>query len=147
MSVTDNVLGHSFGNISTDIDCLLSVENWSEEDAEHGDKDRDGEGGGETADPRQTTFVHIKPVWFSLHKVQELGVKPLTIKVVDGIFKRIFVSLLAHALVAPRSEASALDRNALTMKNVNIQSRFKRLRLTYDVLSSHLWVLLKALGV
>ena len=111
-------------NICTDIDRLLSVENWSEEDAEQGDEDGDGEGGGEAADPRQTALVHIKPVRLPLHQVQELGVKPLTIKVVDRIFKRIFVSLFAHALVAPCGEASALDRNTLTMKDINIQKQF-----------------------
>ena len=106
------------------ISLVLSVEDRSEEDADEGDEERDSEGGGEAADPRQATLVHIKPVRLALHQVQELGVKPLTIKVVDRIFKRIFVSLFAHALVAPRGEASALDRYTLTMKDINIQKEF-----------------------
>ena len=101
-------------NISTDKDgLLLSVEDWPQEDADHGDEERDGEGGREAADPGQATLVHVKPVWFSLNKIQELSVQPLTVKVVDGILEWILVSLLAHALVTTRSEPSALDGHTL----------------------------------
>ena len=96
---------------------ILSVEDRSEEDADDGDEESDGEGGGEATDPRQATFVHVEPVGFPLHQVQELSVQPLTVKVVDGILEWIFVSLFAHTLVATGVETSPLDRNTLEMRH------------------------------
>ena len=93
------------------------MEDRSQEDAHRGDEERDGEGGGEAADPCQTTLVHVEPVGFPLHQVQELSVQPLAVEVVDGILERIFVSLFAHALVATGVEASPLDGNTLKMRH------------------------------
>ena len=92
------------------------MEDRSQEDAHRGDEERDGEGGGEAADPRQTTLVHVEPVGFPLHQVQELCVKSLAVEVVDGILKWILIPLFAHTLVATGVESSPLDRNTLKMR-------------------------------
>ena len=50
------------------------MEDRSEEDADEGDEESDGEGGGEATNPRQATLVHVEPVGFPLHQVEELSV-------------------------------------------------------------------------
>ena len=95
---------------------ILSVEDRSEEDTDEGYEECDCQGGGEATDARQTTFVHVEPVGFPLHQVQELCVQSLAVEVVDGILKWILVPLLAHTLVATGVESSPLDRNTLKMR-------------------------------
>ena len=92
------------------------MEDGSEEDAEDGDKHGDGDGGWEAGDASQTTFVHVKPVRFAFDKIEELSVKSLAVKVVDGILEGVFVSLFAHTLVASSLETSALNWHTLKMK-------------------------------
>ena len=126
------------------------MEDGSEEDAENGHEHGDGDGGREAGDASKTTFVHVKPVWLPLHQALELRVQSLSVKVVDGILEGVFVSLLAHAFVTSGLEASALDWHTLQQRGEldNPQHSFKMFStLTYEVLSSHLCVLLKALGV
>ena len=128
----------------------LSVEDGSEEGTEQSHEQRDGEGGGEAAHPRQPALVHVEPVRLPLHQRDELRVQPLPVEVVDGVLEGVFVSLLAHAFVTSGLEASALDWHTLQQRGEldNPQHSFKMFStLTYEVLSSHLCVLLKALGV
>ena len=96
------------------------MEDGSEEDAEDGNKHRDGDGGREARDTSKTTFVHVEPVGFALHQALELCIQPLSVKVVNRILKRIFISLFAHAFVASSLETSALNWHTLEKKYLDM---------------------------
>ena len=92
---------------------LGSPNHLSEEKADKANKSEDSEGRGESTCSCQPALVHVEPVGFALHQVQELGIHPLTVKIVDRVLKRVLVALLALTLVTTGAETSTKDRDAV----------------------------------
>ena len=90
-----------------------SPNQFSEKEAGNADESEDSQRRRESTRCSQPTLVHVEPVGLTLHQVQELGVHPLAVKVVDRVLEGVLVALLALAFVAPGPKTSPKDGDAV----------------------------------